>query len=69
MHEFSINGFSGEQAATFNKVLLEYAFSDDEFKLHELFSASAFASPQDARLNLDWGGSDAWAFGGGSASA
>ena len=55
MHEFSINGFSGEQAATFNKVLLEYAFSDDEFKLHELFSASAFASPQDAGLNLDWG--------------
>lgn len=33
VHGFSINGFSEEQAAAFNKVLLEYAFSDDEFKL------------------------------------
>lgn len=33
VHGFLINGFSEEQSAAFNRVLLEYSFSDDEFKL------------------------------------
>jgi hypothetical protein len=33
VHGFLIDGFSEEQSAAFNKVLLEYSFSDDEFKL------------------------------------
>ena len=33
VHGFLINGFSEEQSAAFNRVLLEYSFADDEFKL------------------------------------
>ncbi len=33
VHGFLINGFSEEQSAAFNKIMLEYSFSDDEIKL------------------------------------
>ncbi len=36
VHGFSVNGFSEEQSASFNKLLMEHCFSDDEFKLPRL---------------------------------
>jgi len=33
VHGFSIHGFSEDQAAAFNKALMEFCYADDEFKL------------------------------------
>lgn len=33
IHGFTINGFSEDQAAAFNKILMEFCYSDDEFRL------------------------------------